>query len=97
MHRNRTAGLVALNIVLLGALALVTIAPSASAQRDRARGDYTMVSGRIQGSVESAIYIVDANNLELVAVRWDRSRRNLAPIGYRSLAQDFGRVDAQGR
>ncbi|TVQ64961.1 MAG: hypothetical protein EA379_00540 [Phycisphaerales bacterium] len=97
MARKRNTGLVAINLVLLCVLALVTIAPGASAQRDRVRGDYTMVSGRIQGSVESAIYIVDATNLELVAVRWDRSRRNLAPVGFRSLSTDFDRVGGQGR
>lgn len=95
---SRTTGLIALNAVLLGALAVLTLAPGAHGQQgQRARGDYTMIHGRIQGSVEDAIYIVDASNLELVGVRWDNSRRSLSPIGYRSLATDFTRTDAQGR
>ena len=95
---GRHTGLLALNGVLIVALGAVTLLPAseAGAQRStapgadirRARGDYTMVSGQFQGLAESGIYIIDAANQELVAVRWDRSRRNLAPIGFRDLSFD---------
>jgi hypothetical protein len=82
--------LIALNLVLLAALAVVTLAPLAGAQPAAARrpGRYTMVGGRIQGANTNAIYILDATNQELVAVRWDDSRKTLAPIGYRDLTAD---------
>jgi hypothetical protein len=80
--------LIALNAVLIGVLALVTLAPApggdAQAQANRARGDYTMVAGRIQGSSEDAIFIVDSNNAEVVAVRWQKGAKEFAGVGYQS-------------
>lgn len=100
MHNRRgRAGLLALNAGLLLTLLLTTISPLASAQRDASRGpgDYTMVAGQVQGLSESAIYIVDSNNQEMVAVWWDRSTRQLQPIGFRDLAVDGKRAKEGGR
>ncbi len=92
IKRRPHGALLALNALLLAALAATTFAPVADAQRTtaprRARGEYSMVSGQVQGLAEAAIYIIDSNNAELVAVRWDRSRRTLAPLGFRDLAAD---------
>lgn len=89
MRNRRARGLIAINAALLVALAAVTFGPTAEAQRaGRGRGEYTMVSGRMQGSPEAAIYIIDSSNLELVAVRWNRSRKQLDGIGFRDLADD---------
>lgn len=54
----------------------------------RVRGEYTMLSGRIQGSTTSAIYILDAANQELVALTWNRSANQLEAIGLRNLSDD---------
>ncbi len=101
MNRKQKNGLLVLNATLLAALALVTFAPIADAQRNRsvnrARGEYTMVAGQVQGLAEAAIYIIDSNNEELVAVRWDQSRQDLAPIGYRNLALDARGTRGGGR
>lgn len=99
MMRRRHAGLLALNGALLGVLALVTLAPGASAQREarRARGEYTMVAGKVQGLTAAAIYIVDSNNAELLAVRWDQSRKTLAPMGFRDLSMDAKAAPGGGR
>jgi len=93
MARNRLRTLIAVNAVLGAALAAVVFSPPVSAQRgaSRARGDYTMVAGAVQGREEAAIYIVDVNNQELVAVSWDRNEETLRPLGFRSLAQDAQR------
>lgn len=89
MRNRSTRALIALNAALVCALAVVTLAPAAEAQRGgRGRGEYTMVSGRMQGTPEAAIYIIDANNLELVAVKWNRSRKQLDGVGFRDLAAD---------
>ena len=85
--------LVAINACLLALLIALTLIPlggagERNAQPDRARGDYTMVSGRIQGSNTHALYLIDASNQELVALRWDIGRNGLLPIGFRSLAAD---------
>jgi len=93
------AGLIALNACLLLALILTTFTPLAGAQRGagRAPGQYTMVAGRVQGLAEAAIYVVDANNQEMVAVWWDRSASQLRPIGFRDLSEDGQRARGGGR
>lgn len=54
----------------------------------RPRGEYTLVSGKFQGSSASAVYILDVANQELVALDWDRNKLRFEPIGYRSLKDD---------
>jgi len=89
--------LIGLNVALLATLAVVTLLGVVSARAGaqpgattpaRGRGEYTMVSGRIQGSTTSAIYIVDGANQEIVALTWDRTNNRVEPIGYRSLNDD---------
>lgn len=85
--------LVVLNCGLLMVLGALTIAGGfeAGAQTTpapRARGDYTMVSGRYQGGTSNAIYLLDAANGELMALAWDRSRNEMEIIGHRRIADD---------
>jgi hypothetical protein len=91
MSNPRHRRLLALNAALLAALALVTFLPARSAEAQRAqrvRGQYTLAATRIQGITESGVFIIDSSNGEMVAVRWDRSRKTLAPLGFRDLAAD---------
>jgi hypothetical protein len=60
----------------------------------RAAGQYTMVGGRTEGATAKVVYIIDSQNKELLAVRWNQGQNRLDGIGYRSIAQD---ADAQGR
>lgn len=93
--RNSIPALISLNAVLLVLLGLVVLTPGAKGQggqgagsapgQDRARGTYTMVGGKMIGSPEAAIYVVDAANQELVAAKWDRSRKALKFLGYHAL------------
>jgi hypothetical protein len=88
---KRRAGLIALNAVLLAALGVVSFAPSAQAQRGaRARGEYTMVSGRVTGSSNHAIYVIDSANQEMIALTWNQTRKGLEGLGYRDLTADAG-------
>jgi hypothetical protein len=89
-QRGRLRRLVALNIALLGVLAVVTVAARAGQPTVRGRGDYTMVGGKIQGGSGNAIYILDGANQQLIAVRWNDSRKTLDGMDYRNLAQDAG-------
>lgn len=101
MKRSRYTALLAINAALLAALAASVLAPtSATAQRDeanRARGDYTMLAGQVQGMEENAIYLVDVNNREVIAVRWDRNNHSFSPLGYRDLDEDARRSRGGGR
>lgn len=82
--------LIGVNIALLGALIATSVLaqPRTPAGADRARGNYTLVSGRVQGSTGSVLYVFDAANQELVAVRWDRNAARFESIGFRDVAGD---------
>jgi hypothetical protein len=54
-----------------------------------------MVAGRAQGSSPFILYIVDQNSRQLVAVRYDASKKILEGMGYADLAKD-GVVARQG-
>ena len=83
--------LVALNVALLIVLGIVTFAgaqPGGTGAGPRGRGEYTMVSGRTQGSTTATIYILDAANQEVLALGWDRGNNKPDVVGHRSLADD---------
>ncbi len=87
--RGPLGGLLLLNGVLLGALALVTFGADADAQTRGRRGDYTMVAGGANGTAGSAaVYIVDTVNQELVAIAYNQQDNTLDGIAYRNLASD---------
>ena len=91
MHNSQTRrGLIVLNTALLILLAAVSLAPSSHAQRGggRARGEYTMVAGKVTGSSAHAVYVIDSSNQDLIALRWSETTKSLEPIGYRDLRED---------
>ncbi len=83
-------GLIVVNVALLMLLAAVSLAPSSHAQRGggRARGEYTMVAGKVTGSSAHAVYVVDSSNQDLIALRWSETTKSLEAIGYRDLKED---------
>jgi hypothetical protein len=85
-------GLIALNVALLVVLGAVTLAPATHAQRGtgagRARGQYTMVAGKVTGGNSHAVYVVDASNQELLAMLWSQTGKGLDVVGYRDLRAD---------
>ncbi|MFM9996146.1 MAG: hypothetical protein ACKVU4_10130 [Phycisphaerales bacterium] len=87
---SKTRGAILVNAGLLAVLAGVSLAPSADAQRGtaRARGDYSMVAGRIQGGNAAVVYVLDAANQEMIALRWNESTKSLEGVGFRDLNQD---------
>lgn len=85
--------LIGVNIALLAALLATSVLAQPRSTpgvlgADRARGNYTVVSGRVQGSPGHVLYIFDAANQELVAVRWDRNAQKFETIGFRDVAGD---------
>lgn len=87
-----TRRVIAVNVVLLTVLVSMTLGPGAGAQPagqpGRARGDYTMLSGKPNTGSSHVVYVVDAANQELVALRWDSGRQKLTGVGYRNLDAD---------
>lgn len=100
MVSTRYRALIALNVAALALLAAVVLTPQASAQTARAKralGQYAMVSGQIQGHTDAAVYVVDAANQELIALRWDRGRKVISGVGFRDLTADAQGGKKQGR
>ena len=101
MGTRTRAGLLGLNLALLVVLAIVAWSPragaSSEAQPSRPRGQYLMVSGRIQGSPTSAIYVLDTINQELLAVRWNGGNKRLVGVGYRQVSADMAAAAGGGR
>lgn len=91
--RSAAPGLIALNGALLVVLALVAFVPvgeAGSAQpAGRAPGSYTAVAGELRFGNSSGIWLVDAVNQELVALRWNENRNTFDGIGYRNIAADM--------
>jgi hypothetical protein len=100
-NRKLIRTLLVANAVVGAAIAGVAFTRHAKAQESvrpadiRARGDYTMVSGKSNAGGPSVIYVVDSANQEIVALRWDQAGKAMSGIGYRSLQND-GRA-ARGR
>ncbi|MEM7628770.1 MAG: hypothetical protein AAF995_09155 [Planctomycetota bacterium] len=89
VKNRRRRVLLGVNVLLLGALGWVVVEPMALGQNSaRARGSYTLVGGEIPGGTSNAIYVLDATNGEMIALRWDQSRNALVGVGYRDLASD---------
>lgn len=100
---KRQTTLLALGAANLAALTAIVLTWPAGAQQPaatppnkapvkpldtRARGDYTMVSGRIGAGGNHVVYVVDSSNQEMIALRWDTTKQVFIGIGYRNLATD---------
>ena len=75
--------------VLVGLSLAPSRAPGQVAQPDfRARGEYTMISGRTSAGSRPVVYVVDSANGEVVALRWDNNKQQFNGVGYRSIQTD---------
>ena len=88
--------LIAVNAVLLGLLAVVTLAPTAEAQ-GRTRGQYMMVAGGANNLQSSAVYVIDTVNQEMMILTDDAAARELKGLTYRNLAADAADVLGRAR
>lgn len=92
-QRRPLVGLLALNAVLLGVLATVSLAPRVQANPNAlGRSSYAMVAGGVKGQNMPVLYIVDEGSQELVGVTWDEQAKTITGMGYRNLASDLGEV-----
>jgi len=92
-YKSQRRALIAINLALLGVLAFILGAPMATAQNaaqgpGRARGEYTLVSGKTNAGGAAAVYLLDSNNQELIAMRWDQAKQSLIGLGYRNIQAD---------
>lgn len=90
-------GLVAVNVVLAGAVAVHLVRlPQAHAQPMGLSGNFLMVNGTILGSASDAVYVVDLASRQLTAMLYDRSTQSVNLLGTRDLARDFGLTQPGG-
>lgn len=92
---RRPVFVVGLNLALLTLLAILVVSSSPAgaegsehgAVAPRARGEYTMLTGRNGAGSGSAVYIIDGANAEMISLRYDQ-RTLMTLTGYRSLDAD---------
>ncbi len=89
MRSRRIVIPLVVNAVLLAVLVVVRLPGVAHAQNagNRPRGEYAMLAGRL-GEGGSVIYVTDSASGEMVALKWDSSRRTLSGLGYRPVGND---------
>ncbi len=93
MMRNRRTliWLVAVNVLLLGALALSVLTEPTPAFGQAAagrRGDFVMVAGTVSSGSEQAIYLLDLRSARLATVVAKSAEQELQIVDIRELQQD---------
>ncbi|NLE30053.1 MAG: hypothetical protein GX629_10335 [Phycisphaerae bacterium] len=84
-------GLIVLNVVLVGTLAVGLLnIPQANAQPIPLSGNFLMVSGAILGSKSDIVYVIDLENRRLLALYYDRASEKTSSVGTRDLIRDLG-------
>lgn len=82
------------NAAVFGVLAVLVAFPAGAQNTQgglpgqRARGEYTMISGKTSVGGNAAVYILDSVNQEMIALRWDTGKRSFTGLGYRNLDAD---------
>ena len=94
MNRRSLGALVALNVLLLAALAVTSLAPApVSGQIRTAKGDYRMVAGTWTGGGANRliVYILDGTSSKVLPVTYDSAANTLTPCPGRIVNEDLGR------
>ena len=88
--RRSFAGLIAVNIVMLALLAMVTWAPTSSADSNGSAptGDYIMVGGRVTGLTSNGVYVLDQRSGFLIGFKFDLGSKKVKALSVRNVNQD---------
>lgn len=91
MNKRTLGALIALNVVLLVAIFVTALTPQpAKAQVGLGKAQYLMVSGDVTGRAQqAAVYVIEVNSSNMVAVFFNGSNGKIELMGSRSLAQDL--------
>ncbi|MCX5658286.1 MAG: hypothetical protein NTW19_01020 [Planctomycetota bacterium] len=68
MNRQTLGALVALNLVLVLALAIVGFTPQPAAAQNFVRPQYMMIAGEVPGRVEATIYVIELASSRVAAI-----------------------------
>ncbi len=97
MNRRSLGALIALNLVLVIALAMVSLTAQPAAAQFGGGSDYIMISGRVTGrQSQNVVYVVETNSARMIALFFNSANNQLSVIGGRDLGRD-SRVTGGGR
>jgi uncharacterized membrane protein len=88
MKRAVIVGLVALNVVLLVALAMAPDGSKAYGQTDRGAHDYLVTTGHFDHDYD-ALYVVDLAKRRMCYFLLDKTTKKMIPYGARKFRFDF--------
>jgi hypothetical protein len=91
MNRKTLQALIALNVVLLAAVAMIGLTPTppAEAQRLGSTPEYMMVAGQTFDRQEQTIYIVELSTARMLGVIYRGNDKQLEVVGGRELSVDL--------
>ncbi len=93
--RRSVAGVLGLNVVLVVALAIVSL-PRLSAATATWRSHYTLTAGELPDHKGSVVWLVDTIQQEMLVLGYDAEEGRVIRIGHRNLAVDAtGAKDAR--
>ena len=97
MNRRSLGTLIAVNFVLLIALAVVTLPPAPAEAQLRGKGEYAMVSGNVRGrSNQDAVYVVDTRRGRVASFVYEVVNDRFIRAGVYDFAADLSRrLDAR--
>jgi hypothetical protein len=90
MNKRSLAALIALNVLLLVALAVTLATPEpAQAQFGAAGRQYLMIAGEVAGrSSQAAVYIIDTQSTRMVAVLFNSNNNTFEFVAGRTVGDD---------
>ncbi len=97
MNRRSLGALIALNLVLVIALAMVSLTAQPAAAQFGGGSDYIMISGQVTGrQSQNVVYVVETNSARMIALFFNSANNQLSVIAGRDLGRD-SRATGGGR
>ena len=90
MSKRSVGALLVINVVLLTALAVVSLTTQPAQAQLGMRGDYAMIAGQVQGNANvSVVYILDLKSQRIAAITFDSRTKKLQTIAGREVQNDL--------
>jgi hypothetical protein len=90
MNKRSLEALIALNVVLLVALAVTMLTPAPARAQIRNRGTYTITGGPAIGHPNFAmLYIVEGSSMRMIALLYSSADNTLTPVDNRAMLDDL--------
>ena len=89
MNKRSLTALIALNVVLVAALAVVNLAPQPASAQSFVRAQYMMVAGDAVGRPEQVIYIIEVTTGRVAAIIFNGSNNTFDILDGRNLTSDL--------